>query len=210
MTSVSSAHDRRYPSKRAVRLSVLSEDSDLGRIGVVAVLALLGLALVAGCARSPAPVASAQGIRMYAAADRKPAPPLRGELLDGTGTFDLADHVGDVVVVNFWAQWCAPCVVEADDLEQTYQATKDDKVRFLGVNTRDQRDNARRFVVGRATYPSVFDPKGKVALGFAVPPTTMPATVIIDRQGRIAAIALGAVIRADLEPVVTQLAGESA
>jgi hypothetical protein len=65
------------------------------------------------------------------------------------------------------------------------------------------------FVAGRATYPSVFDPAGKLALGFAVPPTSIPATIIIDRQGRIAAIARGAVVQSSLEPVVDQLATES-
>ncbi len=172
---------------------------------MVAVLVLL--VLVAGCTGSQA--TSVQGLRMFAPADRKPAPALRGELLDGSGSFDLADHAGDVVVVNFWAQWCAPCVVEADDLEQTYQATKDDKVRFLGINTRDQRDHAKSFVAGRATYPSVFDPAGKLAVGFKVPPTSIPSTIIIDRQGRIAAVAFGAVLRVELEPIVVELAGES-
>lgn len=174
-----------------------------------AVLLVLALGLVAGCSGDPAPPASTHPITIYAPADRQPAPALRGELLDGSGNFDLADHSGEVVVVNFWAHWCAPCVVEADDLEATYQATKASKVTFLGINTRDERDAAKRFLVGRATYPSVFDPAGRVALGFAVPPTAIPSTIIVDRRGRVAAITFGAVLRGDFEPVVAQLAAES-
>ena len=91
---------------------------------------------------------------------------------------------------------------EADDLEQTYQATKADGVTFLGINTRDQRDAAKAFVRGRSTYPSVFDPAGRLALGFKVPPTAIPSTIIIDRQGRIAAVAPARVLRSELEPIV--------
>jgi thiol-disulfide isomerase/thioredoxin len=172
---------------------------------LLAAIALTGA--MAGCSGSPAP--AAPGIQVFPASQRQAAPGLAGDLLDGSGTFDLAAHRGDVIVVNFWAQWCGPCVAEADDLENTYQATKADHVTFLGVNTRDERDKAKRFVVGRATYPSVFDPAGKLALGFAVPPTSIPATIIIDRQGRIAAIARGAVVQSALEPVVDQLAAEN-
>ena len=80
-------------------------------------------------------------------------------------------------------------MAEADDLEQTYQATKDDGVTFLGVNIRDERDEARRSSRGRGHLPDVFDPPSKLALGFAVPPTAIPSTIIIDRQGRVAAVA---------------------
>jgi len=63
--------------------------------------------------------------------------------------------------------------------------------------------------VGRATYPNVFDPAGTLSLRFAVPPTTIPSTIIVDRAGRIAAIARTAVQRDELEPVVLKLAAES-
>lgn len=168
-------------------------------------LAMLSLVGLAGCSAA----VPAGAVQVIAVGDRQPAPALRGEMLDGAGTFDVANHTGDVVVVNFWAQWCAPCVAEADDLEQTYLATKDDGVTFLGVNTRDERDKARRFVVGRVSYPSVFDPAGRLALGFAVPPTSLPATLILDRKGRVAVVIRRAVLREDLVPLVTSLAAES-
>ncbi|HEX6872108.1 MAG TPA: TlpA disulfide reductase family protein [Micromonosporaceae bacterium] len=175
-------------------------------ITAAAVVLLAGLAALAGCSGGSPAVASP--VQVVAAADRQPAPQLRGELLDGSGSYDLAQREGDVVVVNFWGSWCAPCVAEADDLEQTYLATKDARVSFLGVNIRDERDKARSFTTGRATYPSVFDPSGSLALGFSVPPTLIPTTFIIDRQGRIAVVIRSAVLRADLEALVRQVAAE--
>lgn len=169
--------------------------------------ALALLALLSGCTSHP-PVVS--GIRIIPVGERTDAPDLRGELLDGTGTFDLADHAGDVVLVNFWGSWCGPCVTEADDLEDSYQATKDSGVTFLGVNVRDDRDAAKRFAGLRSTYPSVFDPSSRLALEFDVPPLAIPTTMIIDRQGRVAAVAFSAVLRTDLEPALTTLAAESA
>jgi thiol-disulfide isomerase/thioredoxin len=172
------------------------------RLGVVmAVVAALGLA---GCSGPPSP----QPVQVYAVSARSGAPALAGPLLSGEGSFDLAAHRGDVVVLNFWASWCAPCRVEADDLEQTYQATRSSRVTFLGINIRDERDKARAFAAGRASYPSIFDPSSRLALGFNVPPTTIPATIVIDRAGRIAVVIRGAVIRSELEPLVTQIASE--
>jgi thiol-disulfide isomerase/thioredoxin len=170
---------------------------------------LLALGLLAGCTATAATPAPGQTIQVFDAAARKPSPDLVGDLLDGSGTFKLADHAGDVIVINFWGSWCAPCVAEADDLEATYLATKGSKVTFVGINVRDERDAAKSFLVGRATYPSLFDPASKLALGFAVAPTTIPTTIIVDRAGRIAAIARTAVQRDELEPVVAKLAAES-
>jgi thiol-disulfide isomerase/thioredoxin len=169
-----------------------------------AVLAGLMIALaVVGCGSGR----TGNVIDRYPAARRSAAPDLTGPLLAGDGTFSLAAHRNEVVVVNFWAAWCGPCRVEAPDLEQTYQATRAQGVTFVGIDVNDQRDGARAFAAGRS-YPSIFDPAGRLALRSAVPPTSIPATMIIDRQGRIAAMVRGVILRDELQPLVESIAGE--
>lgn len=90
-----------------------------------ALLAAVTAVAVAAC--SPAggeeACANRDGIIECAPDQRSAAPKLAGELLTG-GSYDVATARGQVVVVNFWGSWCAPCRAEADDLEATYQATK--------------------------------------------------------------------------------------
>ncbi|PZF96667.1 TlpA family protein disulfide reductase [Micromonospora deserti] len=142
------------------------------------------------------------------APDRRSAPPkIAGELLAG-GSYDVATARGQVVVVNFWGSWCAPCRAEADDLEATYQATKASGVTFLGINVQDSKDKAIAFEEGRVSYPSLFDPASRLALALDIPPNTIPATVVLDRDGRIAAVIRAAVKREGLQPIVERIAAE--
>jgi thiol-disulfide isomerase/thioredoxin len=140
--------------------------------------------------------------------DQRPEPrTVTGELLTG-GTYDLASDRGKVVVVNFWGSWCNPCRAEADDLENTYQATKAKNVTFIGVNIRDDKDSAKAFEQDRVTYPSIFDPSSQVALKFDFVQSSTPATLVLDRQGRIAAAIRRSTTIAELKPVVERVAAE--
>lgn len=150
---------------------------------------------------------SPDGVIECAPGDRPAGPKVAGELLDG-GRYDLAQDRGQVVVINFWGSWCAPCRAEVDDLEATYQATKDRGVRFLGVNIQDGRDKAKAFEEGRVSYPSLFDPASRLALDFKVPPNTIPATIVLDREGRIAVVIRRAVRQEGLEKIVGRVADE--
>jgi thiol-disulfide isomerase/thioredoxin len=176
---------------------------------------------LAGCARRPSASGSTFGQQQaadpragtavtFVAAERRPAPPVAGELLDGTA-FDIAGWRGKVVVVNWWGSWCAPCRAEAPDLQAAYQATKELGVEFLGVDVRDGRDAAKAFQEAFGiTYPSLFDPAGRVALGFAdVPPTVVPSTALLDRRLRVAAVFRKRVTGRELEAAVRALATES-
>ncbi|MFC8847852.1 MULTISPECIES: TlpA family protein disulfide reductase [unclassified Micromonospora] len=147
------------------------------------------------------------GVIECAPDQRSAAPKLAGELLTG-GSYDVAKDLGQVVVVNFWGSWCPPCRAEADDLEATYQATRGSGVTFLGINVQDNRDKALAFEEGRVTYPSLFDPPSRLALAFDVAPTTIPTTVILDRDGRVAVVIRSAVTQDRLRPIVERIAAE--
>jgi thiol-disulfide isomerase/thioredoxin len=145
----------------------------------------------------------------YAPADRRAAPSLTGELLDGA-KYDPSSFKGKVVVINFWGSWCAPCRAEADDLEAVYAATKASGVEFLGVNVRDSRDNAEAYERAyKVTYPSLYDRGQRVALKFRdTPPNAIPATIVLDRAGRVAVVFRKPLLREDLQPTVERIAAE--
>lgn len=113
----------------------------------------------------------------------EPAPDLEGPALGG-GNLALADHRGDVVVVNLWASWCGPCRREQPDLEQVWREYRDRGVRFLGVNVRDQRAAARAFQEEfGVTYPSFYDEASQLA--HELKAQNLPTTYVIDRDGTI-------------------------
>ena len=150
---------------------------------------------------------NAQGVIQCTPDQRPQARDVTGELLGG-GTYDVARDRGKVVVVNFWGSWCSPCRAEAADLQKTYDATKAKGVTFVGVNSRDDRDAAKAFERGRVTYPSVYDPDGKMALKFDVTQVSTPSTLILDRQGRIAVALRRAPTVGELQPLDERVAAE--
>jgi peroxiredoxin len=121
----------------------------------------------------------------------------RGEPVEYTATTDTgddvdsADYLGQVVVVNFWYAGCPPCRVEAPDLQTLSETYADKGVSFLGVNTYDQAETSRAFARKfGVTYPSILD-ANDVSVQFAfsgsVAPNAVPTTLVIDREGRVAA-----------------------
>jgi len=145
-----------------------------------------------------------------AVADRKSAPDVTGALVGG-GSWDLQAQHGKVVVLNFWGPWCPPCRVEAPDFSAAATATKADGVEFMGVAVRDTEQNVAAFLKDRRiSYPSLFDRPGKTVQRFRdLRVAGFPFTIIIDKQGRVAAVYVSALLRQDIEPVVTRLAAES-
>jgi peroxiredoxin len=179
------------------------------RLAAVLAAALVATGVLAGCggANWAKKCTTTAGVVECTPGQRTQVKDVHGELLDG-GTYTLSQDRGQVVVVNFWGSWCAPCRAEAADLEKTYQATKAKGVAFVGVNSRDDRDAAKAFERGRVTYPSLYDFDGQVALQFDVTQVSTPATLIIDRQGRIAIALRQATTRTQLLPLVEKIAAE--
>lgn len=109
--------------------------------------------------------------------------------------FSSDDIRGQVAVVNFWYAGCGPCRVEAKDLEAVWQKHQPDDVQFIGVNIYDQADTAKAFAETYGiTYPSLLDADtGEAKLAFAkvTPIQAPPTTLVLDRQGRVAARIIG-------------------
>ena len=129
-----------------------------------------------------------------AVADR--GEPVQFEGVIETGeTVTSDDYRGEVLVVNFWYAACGPCIVEAPMLEEVFLRFQDEGVDFLGVNTYDQAETALSFArENKVTYPSVIDVNdGQVKLAFAqlTPIQATPTTLVMDRQGRLAARIIG-------------------
>lgn len=123
----------------------------------------------------------------------------------------LTDFADSIMVINIWGSWCAPCRTETPELEAVYGEFQRRGVQFLGIDVRDNRDAARDFVTDRkVTYPSIYDPalRSLVALGNSYPTSVVPTTVILDRQHRVAAVYLMAVLADDLRPVLSKLIDE--
>ena len=149
------------------------------------------------------------GDGLIALADRQQAPALSGTTLDGE-PLDLADLKGEVVVLNFWASWCAPCRAEAPALNEVAARTAGKGVRFVGVNVKDDRAAAQAFERKQAvSYPSLHDQPGRLLLRFRkVIPQTPPTTLVLDREGRVAGFFAGQVRITDLLGPVEKVAAE--
>ncbi len=142
----------------------------------------------------------------------------RGEPVQFEGTdvegnaISSTDYAGKVLVLNFWYAGCAPCRAEAPLLEQLNTERQGPDVSFLGVNVRDQADTALSFEKNYGiTYPSIVDTDGAMQFAFSgtVAPNAVPTTLVLDREGRVAARILGRVSEASiLDTLITSNLGD--
>ncbi|MCW2621970.1 MAG: hypothetical protein JWL64_1572 [Frankiales bacterium] len=191
-----------------------------GAVVVVLLAVMVGLTGCAGTSGKDADGASAySGKRvkagpdgLFAVSDRHAAPRVAGEAVSGDRQIDVSTLTGQVVVLNFWADWCAPCRAEAPVLNEVYARTRDSGVAFVGVNVKDDRKAAQNFErVMTVAYPSIYDqPAVQLTRFRQVIPQTPPSTLLIDRQGRVAGIYNGAVTFRALQASVEALAAEPA
>lgn len=145
------------------------------------------------------------------AADRRSAPlTMSGTTFQGTG-WKVADARDKVLVLNVWGTWCGPCVVEMPDLQKVWSqlSTGGKPVQFMGVNYRDGVETAEAFLrVNKITYPSLQDNGGRTLLALRGKANATPTTLVLDRQGRIAARVSGPVTAATLSGLVNDVLGE--
>ncbi|GAP53078.1 TlpA family protein disulfide reductase [Streptomyces azureus] len=157
-------------------------------------------------------VTGTDGIATVAEGKRTPAPDLSGKTIDGK-TLDVADYKGKVVVLNVWGSWCNPCRAEAKYFAKVSKEYAGKGVQFVGINTRDTNlKSATAFEKDFGiSYPSLYDPTGKLMLRFekgTLNPQTVPSTLVLDRDGKIAARSLSALseerLLKMLKPVVAE------
>lgn len=160
-------------------------------------LFVLALAL-SGCAQAPTNTGDSIG---YVAADgslvlrdaekRGDVIDIKGTLLDGS-SWSLSSLRGDVVLLNAWGPWCAPCRTEVPLLQDLQDSMPG--VQVIGFATRTDRVAVEAFTSSRnITYPQVQDFDSRLFLGIGgVPSMSIPGTLLIDKQGRVAGWALGA------------------
>lgn len=99
-------------------------------------------------------------------------------------SFVLSQHVGKVVVVNFWASWCPPCRKEAAAFKTIYSEYQGYPVEFLGVDVWDREREANEYIkLYDITYPNVLDLDGRIAIDYGV--MGIPETYLIDMNGKL-------------------------
>lgn len=157
------------------------------------------------------PAAYEGAVTEFASGDRGAPVELQGETLDGE-LLSLADRRGEVVVVNVWGSWCAPCREEAPVLAAAARRYAPEGVSMVGINVRDNAAAAqafeRRFGI---EYPSIadFDGRTLLAVNQYVPANAVPVTLLLDRQGRVAARVLGVLTRSTLDALLEPVLAET-
>ena len=190
------------------------------RLVVLAATALAGVALavvlLTGWTTSGnsgvTDVAGSTSAVLYQAGHRPLAPDFTATTLTGA-RLNFSSYRGQVVVLNFWGSWCAPCRAEAPALAVTAKQYRPAGVDFLGVDVRDTTASAlafaRNFGIG---YPSVSDSSSVITLDFTavVPIAGTPTTLVIDRTGHIAGAVFGTATYQELTDILAQVTGKAA
>ncbi|WP_049377859.1 TlpA disulfide reductase family protein [Corynebacterium sp. Marseille-P4611] len=149
----------------------------------------------------------------YEESERKPLRTFSGEdVRDMEKTISLEDYEGEIVVLNSWGQWCAPCRAEADDLQEVHSELQKRKIgTVLGINVRDYNPQVSNDFLedNGLKYPSIYDPPFKTAAALGgVPTSVVPTTIVLDKQHRPATVFLRSITAQDVMDVVDKLEKE--
>lgn len=161
----------------------------------VAIALITGL-LAFGLSRDPT--------RLRSNLDGRAAPDFTLTTLDGAQIVRMGDLRGQVVVVNFWASWCAECRLEKPALAAAWQRFRDQGVIFLGISFQDTAAEAKTYAAAnRIEWPLLADPGSRTGLAYGV--SGVPETLFIGPDGRVAARQIGPVSSSVLSDRVQQL-----
>lgn len=120
--------------------------------------------------------------------------------LNGDGSLRLSSLRGKVVVINFWASWCAPCKSEAPRFQSAFERYGD-RVAFVGVDTTDFSGDARSFLSRYGvTYPNVRDRNGRVLHGYGGLP--IPRTFVVAPSWRVTGYIFGEARAEELDSAI--------
>lgn len=196
---------------------------DVARRGALAEALAVGALALAGCGENSGSLAaqaeagdqkgyiSGDGTVEEIAVDQRNDPiSLAGELLDG-GRWASSSVIGSILVVNVWGSWCAPCVAEAPHLQDVWEDVERRSlpVKFMGIDFREDPARGLAFMKRMGvTYPSLTDESGTLILALQGKAPTVPTTLVLDRQGRIAARVNGPVDSTTLKALIDDAVAE--
>ncbi|HMN45152.1 MAG TPA: TlpA disulfide reductase family protein [Povalibacter sp.] len=121
--------------------------------------------------------------------ENQPAPDFALRSLGGEN-LRLSEHLGEVVLINFWASWCGPCRQEMPLLDDLYAKYKLAGLTVLGVNIDDSAERATEMArTLKVSYPVLFDERKDVSRAYQI--GAMPFTVLVDREGVVRYVSEG-------------------
>ncbi|MDR6788879.1 thiol-disulfide isomerase/thioredoxin [Sphingomonas sp. BE138] len=133
----------------------------------------------------------------------QPAPAVELTLVDGTKT-TLAEHKGEVIVINFWATWCVPCRQELPLLDAYYRRLRDHGLRVFAITTEGSLPLYRM----KELFAAMAIPSVRRVKGVPVAMTAVPTNYIVDRAGVVRYAKAGAFALDDLNRELVPLLNE--
>lgn len=172
-------------------------------VGAIALALVAAVALVEFSGQGTTAIGgfSVANYKARAEIENRPAPNFRLPALQSGPPIGPDSFPGRVLVLNFWASWCAPCRLEAPGLRWVFEHYRHRGVSFLGVDERDNDPAGLAFIREfHITYPSVTDSAGSLADDYEL--LGLPTTFIVDATGTIRYRFLGYLDRAVLQAAV--------
>lgn len=201
--------NRRTSSRRAT-----PPHASVRRLTTFVTMLVVSVPLIASCGIEGSDDADATGVRAgitrVEPGDRKQAPEISGDDLDGA-PLSLASFKGKVVVVNIWGSWCPPCREEQPALSKLATDLKPQGVEFIGIAVREGAATSKAYTEeNNVPYPSISDSGGKLLIGFtsSLPAVAVPTTYVIDREGRVATRLLDVATEPTLGALITEIVEE--